>query len=498
MKLTALATLALLVSSSAELSQDNAGNCASDSADTCEATSVGVGENGPSRGVSNSTRSESTGGCVDNHDRCDQWAKNGECGKNQKFMLHHCMKSCAVCGTDIMDKPVDSEPCVDNDERCPRWKEFNQCEKNPGYMLTNCRRSCKTCQTSITSTIDFGIQQLEGGDNAPQVLAVIRDSKKYMRKVMADPRYASVRETCRNGNAKCSIWAAAGDCQDSPIVPLQCGPACQTCDMQNTQLRCPVPEGDSEDVWKPGDLHNMFERITDSTDGSPYAKYNATIISRPYQSGSRAARTWKLGPWFLSFDNFLTDEESARIIAHGERKGFGRSEEVSKKPKPDGSHEILVSAHRTSYNTWCDKACEDDPLIQGVMERIAHLTGIPEPNYESLQVLRYENGQRYGEHADYIPYQKERPCGVRILTLFMYLNDEFEGGETKFRFMHDMKITPKKGKAVLWPNVLNVSPNEEDQLFDHEALPVTEGTKYAANVWLHMRDFKSHVAERCV
>ena len=61
-----------------------------------------------------------------------------------------------------------------------------------------------------------------------------------------------------------------------------------------------------------------------------------------------------------------------------------------------------------------------------------------------------------------------------------------------------MKIKPKKGKAVLWPNVLNDKPNEEDEMFDHEALPVESGVKYAANVWLHMRDFGSHIGNRCI
>ena len=39
------------------------------------------------------------------------------------------------------------------------------------------------------------------------------------------------------------------------------------------------------------------------------------------------------------------------------------------------------------------------------MERMANITGIPEVNQEHLQLLRYEVGQYYQTHNDYIPYQ---------------------------------------------------------------------------------------------
>jgi Rps23 Pro-64 3,4-dihydroxylase Tpa1-like proline 4-hydroxylase len=39
------------------------------------------------------------------------------------------------------------------------------------------------------------------------------------------------------------------------------------------------------------------------------------------------------------------------------------------------------------------------------MDRMANITGIPEVNQEHLQLLRYEVGQYYQTHNDYIPYQ---------------------------------------------------------------------------------------------
>ena len=124
------------------------------------------------------------------------------------------------------------------------------------------------------------------------------------------------------------------------------------------------------------------------------------------------------------------------------------------------------------------------------MQRIENITGIPEANSENLQLLRYEQSQFYQTHSDYIPYQLERPTGVRILTFYMYLNDVEEGGGTNFPALN-VTATPRKGRAVLWPSVLNEDPNNIDKRTNHQALPVLKGVKYGANSWIHMRDFKT-------
>ena len=64
--------------------------------------------------------------------------------------------------------------------------------------------------------------------------------------------------------------------------------------------------------------------------------------------------------------------------------------------------------------------------------------------------------------------------------MFLYLSDVVEGGETHFHKLRQF-VTPKRGRAVLWPNVLNTDPNRRDSRTAHQALPVVEGVKYAAN-----------------
>ena len=90
-----------------------------------------------------------------------------------------------------------------------------------------------------------------------------------------------------------------------------------------------------------------------------------------------------------------------------------------------------------------------------------------------------------------------RPAGPRILTIFLYLNDVEAGGGTRFTDL-DATVNPKKGKALIWPSVLDENPSVMDRRTHHEALAVEKGVKYAANAWVHLRDFKAAYKTNCV
>lgn len=54
------------------------------------------------------------------------------------------------------DKPEDhttSSDCIDENERCTQWAAAGECEKNPLFMVGSedyigvCRKSCKACSS---------------------------------------------------------------------------------------------------------------------------------------------------------------------------------------------------------------------------------------------------------------------------------------------------------------------------------------------------------------
>lgn len=127
-------------------------------------------------------------------------------------------------------------------------------------------------------------------------------------------------------------------------------------------------------------------------------------------------------------------------------------------------------------------------------------------------------GQYYRTHHDFGQSQIKLACGPRILTFFLYLSGTFniyiislsslflcvsylcffyqyflssdveEGGETNFPRL-DIAVKPKRGRAVLWPSVMDDDLNKQDARTHHEAKPVIKGLKLAANAWIHLYNF---------
>ncbi|KAG7347578.1 2OG-Fe(II) oxygenase superfamily-domain containing protein [Nitzschia inconspicua] len=249
----------------------------------------------------------------------------------------------------------------------------------------------------------------------------------------------------------------------------------------------------------PGDLNKLFEGIAAnySNTSQHRSRYTATVHSSPnHTSGSL--------PWILTLENFLSDDECDALIKLGNDQGFQRSMDVGQPFKADNESLGKITERRTSASAWCTSksGCRNGDVPSHVHQRISDLLAIPNENSEDLQILRYNVGQFYKLHHDYIPHQRTRLCGPRILTMFMYLSDVAAGGETQFPFnlrFRDMNVTikPKKGTALLFPNVIDSNPTEADFRTRHAALPVIEGTKYAANAWIHLYDYQKAISIGC-
>lgn len=165
-------------------------------------------------------------------------------------------------------------------------------------------------------------------------------------------------------------------------------------------------------------------------------------------------------PLVWTVDDVLTADECGRIIAD-----LGDAAWLS---ATVNSASGRVVNDRLRNNTL---ALIDDPdLADLVMTRLGNdvpqalkgntVVGIK----DRLRCYRYQVGQYFGLHNDQSYSGRE---GERSeLTMMVYLNDDYEGGETAFPELERV-ISPKVGMALLFQHMVL-----------HEGRAVTDGTKY--------------------
>eukprot|EP00533_Pseudo-nitzschia_delicatissima_P004248 CAMPEP_0116102276 /NCGR_PEP_ID=MMETSP0327-20121206/13258_1 /TAXON_ID=44447 /ORGANISM="Pseudo-nitzschia delicatissima, Strain B596" /LENGTH=461 /DNA_ID=CAMNT_0003594295 /DNA_START=59 /DNA_END=1441 /DNA_ORIENTATION=- len=332
-------------------------------------------------------------------------------------------------------------------------------------------------------------KEVDGQEDKPLKFYVRKPNQKMVIPEEAAPLSGErlAKNKCTDRYEMCKREAARGGCSGSPgWMIVHC---CKSCDEElnasallDYDTRCSREQLNmTEPAWKPGDLDNLFEKwVTDDE----FKQYTPNVVSSP---GAKFGGVD--GPWIITFDTFLTDYESDQIWEGGKKAGFDRSTDQGQ-VNEFGEMEKVMSKSRTSNNAWCTRECEEMPGVISATKKIESVTGVPQKNYESFQVLQYHKNQFYRMHHDSSAGKDDTPAGHRIMTFFLYLSDVEEGGATRFSKL-GIDITPKKGRALVWPSVKNENPENWDSRMYHEARDVIRGEKRAANHWIHLYDYET-------
>ncbi|EOA23302.1 hypothetical protein CARUB_v10018771mg [Capsella rubella] len=203
-------------------------------------------------------------------------------------------------------------------------------------------------------------------------------------------------------------------------------------------------------------------------------------------------------PRAFLYKRFLSDEECDHLINLAKGK-LVKSMVVT----DDDTGESVESEERTSSGMFLFK--RQDDIVANVEARLAAWTFLPEENGESIQVLHYENGQKYEPHFDfYYDTKTLKNGGHRVATVLMYLSNVTKGGETVFPMwkgkLPQLKddswsecakqgyaVKPKKGDALLFFDLHPNATTDETSL--HGSCPVIEGEKWSATKWIHVRSY---------
>ena len=127
---------------------------------------------------------------------------------------------------------------------------------------------------------------------------------------------------------------------------------------------------------------------------------------------------------------------------------------------------------------------------RSVRKKISEFLSIDANRFEHFQCVSYSVGQEYQAHYDtFDASTKEGRLeielnGQRQFTVLIYLNDDFEGGQTYFPKL-DLLFTPKKGAGLFFNNTYGDGCVIESSF--HAGLPVSSGRKIALNIWIRER-----------
>ena len=117
--------------------------------------------------------------------------------------------------------------------------------------------------------------------------------------------------------------------------------------------------------------------------------------------------------------------------------------------------------------------------------RISALTGLS-AGMEIINILHYAVGQRYEPHFDFIAETDSDALRLtqgtqRVLTFLLYLNDDYEGGETCFPRI-SWQHKGRKGDAMFFWNV--DAQGQPDRKTLHEGSAPTKGEKWVLSQWI--------------
>ena len=154
----------------------------------------------------------------------------------------------------------------------------------------------------------------------------------------------------------------------------------------------------------------------------------------------------------------LTPGECNDYIAETEAGGYDAAPIIAVHgpelmPELRNNSRYIVDDPERAARLWAKVSASVPPMFRG-----CQAVGLN----ERFRFYRYDAGESFAPHLD---GHYERENGQRShLTFMIYLNDNYEGGETAFRYA---RIKPTRGMALVFNHELL-----------HESAPVKKGRKY--------------------
>lgn len=181
-----------------------------------------------------------------------------------------------------------------------------------------------------------------------------------------------------------------------------------------------------------------------------------------------------------TIDNFLTENE-CNIIIHFS-KNYLKKSQITNKNEVDKKFRTSYTCYQQNLDTIGKN------YLKYIDKKICDTISIPNEYSEEIQIQFYDIGQEFKLHSDYFNIDNyQEYCvdnGNRTWTFMIYLNDVEEGGATYISKINQ-RFYPKRGKALIWNNLLKDGSNNINTL--HAGEPIIKGTKIIITKWFRQK-----------
>jgi prolyl 4-hydroxylase len=202
------------------------------------------------------------------------------------------------------------------------------------------------------------------------------------------------------------------------------------------------------------------------------------VTPRQPQQICDSPRVWRA-------DGFATPAQCDKLIA------LAQGKLAPAKMYDRARHTVQFNAIRTNSEFLFDITHANVMLVL-MRIKIGLLVSLPVPHMEPPQILHYAPGQELRAHYDFLRDSGQAGYGRngsyngdRVVTFLIYLNDNYEGGNTEF-VKAGLRYNGRKGDALFFTNLRDGKP---DPMSLHCGTPVTQGEKWLFSQWIHDRPF---------
>lgn len=188
-------------------------------------------------------------------------------------------------------------------------------------------------------------------------------------------------------------------------------------------------------------------------------------------------------PLICAFDSFVPDAVCRWLIEQSTGR-LTRALVYDAVDRRDYASEVRT-------NSWAQFDLVGSELIHLLVQRrMQAACGLPICNMEANAILHYAPGEEIQNHFDFVDpglpnYAEEiGRNGQRVLTFLVYLNDDYEGGETEFP---ELGIVHKgnRGEGLFFVNAL--PDGSSDLRTKHAGRPPRRGEKWVVSQFIRSR-----------